>query len=222
MKTVLSVAVISTLGLATGAAIAAPYSDVATVISATPVYERVSAPRRECAIEQVTTYDERRVRRPVQQEYVADSRVEPRQSSGAGAVLGAIVGGVIGHQFGNSTGGRDRGTAAGAIVGGLIGHGIESGENGSSYDRSGRYDRYDGSYRRASAYDVERVPVTRDVQRCNVVSDYREEVRGYDVRYSYNGRQYTTRMDYNPGATLPINVEVRPSYRAPAPSYNRY
>ena len=216
MKTVLSAAVLSTLGLCAGSAIAAPHNDVATVISSTPVYERVSAPRRECFTEQVTAYDERRVRRPVQQEYIADSRVESRQSSGAGALLGAIVGGVIGHQFGNSTGGRDRGTAAGAFVGGLIGNGIENSDSGT------RYDRYDSGYRRASAYDVERVPVTRDVQRCNVVSDYREEIRGYDVRYSYNGREFTTRMAYDPGPTLPINVEVRPSYRAPVPSYNRY
>ena len=207
MKTVLTIAVLSTLGLSAGAVSAAPHSDVATVISATPVVERVSAPRRECFTEQVTAYDERRVRRPVQQEYAAESR----PSSGAGALLGAIVGGVIGHQFGNSTGGRDHGTAAGAVIGGLIGNSAERGSN----------DGYDNGYRR-TAYEVERVPVTRDVQRCNVVSEYRDEVRGYDVRYSYNGREYATRLAYDPGPTLPINVDVRPSYRAPAPAYDRY
>ncbi len=214
MKTVLTIAVLSTLGtlgLSAGTVSAAPHSDVATVISATPIVERVAAPRRECVTEQVTAYDERRVRRPVREEYVADSR----PSSGAGAVLGAIVGGVIGHQFGNSTGGRDHGTAAGAVIGGLIGNSIE--RNGGNTG-----DRYDSGYSRA-AYDVDRVPVTRDVQRCNVVSDYREVVRGYDVRYNYHGREYMTRLDYDPGPTLPINVEVRPSFRAPVPSYsNRY
>ena len=210
MKTVLTIAVLSTLGLSAGAVSAAPHSDVATVISATPILERVSAPRRECFTEQVTAYDERRVPRDVREEYVAESR--PR--SGAGALLGAIVGGVIGHQFGHSTGGRDHGTAAGAVIGGLIGNDVER-SNGDN-------ERYDRGYRRAG-YDVERVPVTRDVQRCNVVSDYREEVRGYDVRYSYNGREYMTRLAYDPGPTLPINVDVRPSNRAPAPSYpNRY
>jgi uncharacterized protein YcfJ len=209
MKTVLTIAVLSTLGLSAGTVLAAPHHDVATVISATPVYERVAAPRRECFTEQVTAYDERRSRRPVREEYVSDSRA----GSGAGTVLGAIVGGVIGHQFGNSTGGRDHGTAAGAVLGGLIGNNMERNGGGS--------DRYDSGYSRA-AYDVERVPVTRDVQRCNVVSDYREEVRGYDVRYSYNGREYMTRLDYDPGPTMPINVDVRPSYRAPVPSYNRY
>ena len=210
MKTVLTIAVLSTLGLSAGAVSAAPHSDVATVISATPIYDRVSAPRRECFTEQVNSYDERRVRRPVREEYYA----EPRHRSGAGTLLGAIVGGVIGHQFGNSTGGRDRGTAAGAVIGGLVGNDIE--RNG------GGYDRYDSGYRRASGYEVERVPVTRDVQRCNMVSDDREVVRGYDVRYSYNGREYSARLAYDPGPTLPINVDVRPSYRAPAPTYDRY
>ena len=216
MKTVLTIAVLSTLGFSAGNALAAPHSDVATVISSTPIYDRFSSPRRECYTEQLTSYDERRVRYPVRQEYYADSR----QNSGAGAVLGAIVGGVIGHQFGNSSGGRDRGTAAGAVIGGFIGNDIE--RNGGGYDRYDRNDSYNNGYRRASGYEVERVPVTRDVQRCRVVSDSREEIRGYDVRYNYNGREYTTRLSYDPGPTMPINVDVRPSYRAPLPSYNRY
>lgn len=214
MKTVLSAAVLSALGLAAGVASANDYGDVATVISATPIYDRVSTPRRECYTEQVTSYDERRVRRPVQEEYYADSR----GSSGAGTVLGAIIGGVVGHQFGNSSGGRDRGTAAGAIVGGLIGNSVER--------ENARYgDGYNGGYRRASSYDyaqVESVPVTRNVQRCNVVSESREEIRGYDVRYRYHDHEYTTRMSYDPGATIPVNIDVRPSYRSAVPSYNRY
>ena len=201
MKTILTIAVLSTLGLSAVVAFAAPHSDVATVISSTPVYASVAAPRRECYTEQVTRVDERRVVRPVQQEYVS----EPRQSSGAGALLGAIVGGVIGHQFGNSTGGRDHGTAAGAVIGGLIGNNAEQNSNG-----------YDRGYRRASVVEVERVPVTRDVQRCNTVNEYRDEISGYDVRYSYNGREYATRLAYDPGPTMPINVDVRPSNRAPS------
>lgn len=204
MKTALAIAVLSTLGLSAGVASAAPHNDVAKVIASTPVYERVAVPRRECYTQQVTSYDERRVVRPTQ-EYVAESR----PNSGAGALLGAIVGGVIGHQFGNSTAGRDHGTAAGAVVGGLIGNSVESDNN-------------QGGYRRVSQVEVERYPVTRDVQRCNIVNEYRDEVRGYDVRYVYNGREYQTRLAYDPGPTMPINVDVRPSYTAPAPAYNRY
>ncbi len=223
MKSILAVAVLSTLGVGINAS-AAEYADVATVISSTPVYERVSAPRRECFNEQVSTYDERRVRR-VQPDSYDESRNyvssgSGRENTGAGTVLGAIIGGVVGHQFGNSSGGRDRGTAAGAVIGGLIGHSIENDNRSSGSYNDGNY--RDSNYRRA-AYDVERVPVTRDVQRCNVVNDYREEVRGYDVRYRYGNREYTTRLAYDPGQTMPVNVEVRPSFRAPVPSYgNRY
>ena len=220
MKTVLTAAVLSTLGLAAMSASAADYGDVATVISATPIYDRVSTPRRECYTEQVTRYDERRVRRPVYDEYGYDSRNSRAGSSGAGTVLGAIIGGVVGHQFGNSSGGRDRGTAAGAIVGGLIGNSVDR-DNARYGDGYG----YNDGYRRASSYDyaeVDRVPVTRDVQRCNVVSESREEIRGYDVRYSYNNREYTTRLSYDPGPTIPVNINVRPGHRTSVPSYNRY
>lgn len=215
MKSVLTIAVASTLGLAALPAVvsAAEYGDVATVISATPIVERISVPRRDCRVEQVAAYEERRVRS--YQEPVYDNRSYGEgRSSGAGAVLGAIVGGVIGHQFGNSTGGRDHGTAAGAVLGGLIGNSIEK-DNGG-YNRA-----YDSGYRR-TAYDVERVPVTRDVQRCQTVAETREEIRGYDVRYRYHNREYTTRLAYDPGPTMQVNVDVRPSYRAPAPVYDRY
>ena len=127
---------------------------------------------------------------------------------GAGTVRGAVIGGALGHQFGHSSGGRDRGTAVGAILGGIVGNSAEN-----NY-------RNDGNYRRASAYssprevvDVERVPVTRDVQRCQTVADSRDEVRGYDVRYRSHGRDYSTRLAYDPGSTLQVYVNVRPVSR---------
>lgn len=188
----------------------AQYDDRAQVISSTPVYERVSVPRRECHVEQVASYEERRSSRVVYEDRYRDSYNDNKRGGGIGpgTVLGAVLGGAIGHQFGNSSGGRDRGTAAGAIIGGLIGNDAEN--NG---------------YRRASSpreyVEVERVPVTRDVQRCQMVADYREEIRGYDVRYRYHGREYTTRMDYDPGPTLQVEVGVRPSsYRQSAPRYS--
>ncbi len=186
----------------------AQYDDRAQVISSTPIYERVSVPRRECYTEQVASYEERRHSRTVYEDRYRESYRENR-GIGSGTVLGAVLGGAIGHQFGNSSGGRDRGTAAGAIIGGLIGNDAEN--NG---------------YRRASSpreyVEVERVPVTRDVQRCQTVADYREEIRGYDVRYRYHDREYNTRMNYDPGPTLQVEVGVRPSsYRQSAPSYSR-
>ena len=206
MKKLLTTAVLSALGFMGGSGgfvMAAQYGDVGTVISATPIYERISTPRRECRNEQVAAYEERRVVRPVEDRYS-----EPSSGIGAGTVLGAILGGVIGHQFGNSSGGRDHGAAAGAVIGGLVGNQAER-ENESGY-------------RRSSVVEVDRVPVTRDVQRCRTVADYREELAGYDVRYSYNGREYTARLSYDPGPTIPLDVGVRPAERSrsqPVPSY---
>ena len=196
MKTVLTVAVLSTLGLAAGIASAADYGDVATVISATPIVERVSTPRRECYTEQVTSYDERRVRRPVQEVYVSDSR----PNSGAGTLLGAIIGGVVGHQFGNSTAGRDHGTVAGAVVGGLIGNSVER-DNG-----------YNSGYRRASSYDyaqIEQVPVTRDVQRCDTVPSQAAPA-SWDVTYNFRGQDHRIQMANPPGPTVTVNRQGEP------------
>ena len=169
------------------------YGDTAKVLSATPIYDRVAYPRRECRTEPVTRYEERV--RTAPEEY----RPERREGLGAGAVLGAIVGGVIGHQFGNSTGGRDHGTAAGAVIGGLVGNSIEK-------------DADDGYRRSSRDVYVDRAPVTRDVQRCDTIADARETIVGYEVRYEYNGRQFTTRMPFDPGPQMPVNVEVRPPH----------
>jgi uncharacterized protein YcfJ len=196
-------ALASAVSFTTTSASAREFQDVATVISSTPVYERVATPRRECYNEQVTAYEEHRSSRRVYD----DRHYEGNRGIGPGTVLGAVIGGAIGRQFGDSTGGRDRGTAAGAIIGGIIGN---DAENRGGYDRVGQ-----------RVVEVERVPVTRDVQRCQVVQDYREEIRGYDVRYQYQGREYTTRMAYDPGRTMPVNVHVRPDHRGGnAPYYS--
>lgn len=164
------------------------YGDTARVVAVTPIVERASSPRRECYTEPATSYEERR-------EY----REPPRESGGIGpgTVLGAIVGGVIGHQFGGSSAGRDHGTAAGAVIGGIVGNQV---------DRDAQ-----AGYREASRdVYVDRTPTTRDVERCKAVPDTRERIVGYDVQYEYNGRQFRTRMPYDPGNQIPVNVEVRP------------
>jgi uncharacterized protein YcfJ len=171
---------------ASGAASAQVFGDVARVISATPVYER-GVPHQECRPEQVTAYEQR----PVQ----PSPPREPAGPMGAGAVIGAIVGGVIGHQFGNSSGGRDHGTAAGAVIGGLIGNEVEKNS--------------DPGYPQASGVPMERVPVTREVQRCREVAGP-DRIVGYEVRYEYNGHEFQTRLPFDPGPELAVNVDVRP------------
>jgi uncharacterized protein YcfJ len=175
------------------AATAGTYRDTATVLAVTPVYQRVAVPQEQCWTEPVTSYETRRV---VHREPAYAREAGP----GAGALLGAIVGGVIGHQFGNSSGGRDRATAAGAIVGGLIGHDAER----------------DAGYARARYEDV-RYPVTREARRCRTVESVRDEIAGYDVRYRYQGREFLTRLAYDPGPTLAVDVEARPAAPRPQP-----
>ena len=95
------------------------------------------------------------------------------------------------------SGGVGHGTAAGAIVGGLVGNQVDR-DNDAAATRD---------------VVVERVPVTRNVQRCSDVADTRDVIVGYDVRYEYNGHEMRARLPYDPGPQMPVNVDVRP----PAP-----
>ena len=103
----------------------------------------------------------------------------------AGTILGGIIGGVIGHQFG---GGRGNAVATG--IGAVVGAGV--GNQAGSYQ---------GTTQRV-AYQ----------QRCDTVTSYRTEQRidGYDVTYNYGGRLYNTRLPYDPGNRIAVNVSVQP------------
>lgn len=189
-KHVLSLAIASIAAAAAPAAFADSFPDSARVLSARPVYERIPVSREECWNDRVRGYEERRV-----------TRTDTGAAIGPGTVLGAVVGGVIGHQFGNSSGGRDRGTAAGAIVGGLVGNQIDRDNQGGP----------------SSSTEIERVPVTRDVQRCRTVEEVREATVGYDVRYEYRGRQFSARLPHDPGRMLPVRIDVQPEIAPPPP-----
>ncbi len=168
------------------------FTDRARVVSSRPVVDRIPVTREECWNDVQRGYEERRVTR-------SDTGV----AIGPGTVLGAVIGGVVGHQFGNSSGGRDRATGAGAIVGGLIGNQVER-------DQRGEPSRYT---------EVERVPVERNVERCRTVNEVREATMGYDVVYEYGGRQFTTRLDRDPGRALRVEVSIAPveGYELPGP-----
>lgn len=108
-------------------------------------------------------------------------RGENKTRIGKGAAIGALAGGVLGHQV--DSGG---GTAAGAILGGILGHQLE---------------------RRNDSNDAQN---DLDFSRCRVVSEGSGSgnIVGYDVRYEYNGREYVTRMDRDPGRRLRLGEEV--------------
>jgi uncharacterized protein YcfJ len=116
----------------------------------------------------------------------------PRRPGAAGSmVLGGIIGAAIGNQIGAGDG-RRAATVAGAIIGSAIGH--DAGER-----------------RRSGYYDPEPRPYT--VQQCSVryESRYDERVDGYDVTYEYNGRRMRTRLPYDPGPRMRVQVAVAPA-----------
>ena len=63
---------------------------------------------------------------------------------------------------------------------------------------------------RASATAAGREEV---VQRCDVryEQEYEERIEGYRVTYEYNGREYTTRLPYDPGERIRVRVAVAPA-----------
>ena len=195
MKKTLIVAAVATAFTSAGA-FAESFTDAAQVVSVRAATDRIPVNREECWSEQRRDYEERRV-----------TRQDNGAQIGAGTVIGAIAGGVIGHQFGNSSGGRDRGTAAGAIVGGLVGNQIDR----------------DNNYAPSQSVEVERRPVTREVERCRTIQEVREVPVDYEVRYRYGGREFVTRMPFDPGRRLRVAVDIRPIEEpAPAPpSYRR-
>jgi uncharacterized protein YcfJ len=106
---------------------------------------------------------------------------ETRRSNG-GALIGGITGGVLGAQLGKGNG-RIAAAATAAAIGAVVG------------------DRLDNRY----SYSA---PVTRPVQRCNVVDNYRQTISGYQVTYYYNGRNATVVLPYDPGPRVRIGVGI--------------
>ncbi|HET7401276.1 MAG TPA: glycine zipper 2TM domain-containing protein [Usitatibacter sp.] len=170
-------------------AFAEPFGDRARVVSVHPVLERIPVSREECWNDHVRSYEDRQV-----------TRTDTGASIGPGTVLGAVVGGVLGHQVGNGRG-NTAATIAGAAVGGLAGN---------------QYDRSNGAPP-VQTTEVERVPVERNVERCRTVQEVREATVGYDVRYDYNGRQFTTRLPNDPGRFIHVRVDVQPVVEEAAP-----
>lgn len=177
-----------------------------TAVSASPGYER-DVPRDRgqdqygdyARVLKVTPlYREVRVAVPERQCW--DERVVHREPGRAydgyqtytPQILGGVAGGVVGNQFGKGTGNTLM-TVAGALLGGSIGR-----------DAAYRHHRY-----RNSGYSY-----TTNETRCETRNSYRSQERedGYRVKYRYNGRTYTTRMNYAPGDKIRVNVQVVPVY----------
>ncbi len=105
----------------------------------------------------------------------------PAQPGVAAPIIGGVAGAILGNQVGRGSG-RTAATVAGAIGGAIVGDHIGN--------RQARAD--------AGAYG----------QGCRTIESTREVVNGYNVVYRYNGRDVSTVLPYNPGATLQVGVSV--------------
>jgi uncharacterized protein YcfJ len=132
-----------------------------------------------------------RINQPRQEcrtDYVRESVYEQPGRSNAGAIIGGVAGGLLGSTIGKG-GGRIAAAAVGAGVGAIVG------------------DRVDNQ----NTYGRERV-VTRPVEQCVVVDQWQNVTTGYVVNYEYQGRQYSTMMDRDPGPMMDVAVQIRPNY----------
>jgi uncharacterized protein YcfJ len=105
---------------------------------------------------------------------------ETRDRKYGGTVLGTLLGGAIGHQIGKGHG-RDAATAVGAVIGAVAGSNADN--------------RDSRTYRR---------PV--EEERCRTVDNWTRRITGYDVVYRYQGNEYSTFLNYDPGSTLRLQV----------------
>jgi uncharacterized protein YcfJ len=114
----------------------------------------------------------------------------PFSSNHVGAtLLGSAIGIALGNQIGHGRG-KDVARVAGAVIGGAIGHNVSVDRERERYGDGGRsYERCDVRYR----------------------DSYEERIDGYRVTYEYAGRQYVTRMPYDPGERIRVRVAVTPT-----------
>ena len=61
-------------------------------------------------------------------------------------------------------------------------------------------------------------PATQNVQRCRTVQGYADVIQGFDVRYQYNGREYVSRLPYDPGQQVRVRVNVAIDTGPPPPN----
>jgi uncharacterized protein YcfJ len=105
-----------------------------------------------------------------------------RDGNNTGSTLiGAIAGGLLGSTVGKGNG-RVAAAAVGAATGAVVGNRWNDG--GTRYESN-----------------------PRQVERCRTEDNYRQVISGYDVRYRFQGRDYNTRMPYDPGKWLAVDVD---------------
>ena len=129
------------------------------------------------------------VNRPTQQCWTESQQVSqavPQEHNYLGTIIGGVAGGLLGSQIGRGNG-RVAGAAVGAVGGAVAGDVIGNQNRGENV-----------------------VTTTQPVQRCRQVDNFQTVTTGYSVTYEYDGQRFQTRLPYNPGAQLRVNVAVTP------------
>lgn len=173
-KTVLAVLA----GLLVGGGAIAAYQTFATpyaeVVSSTPIIEK--EPIYGDVVSSNVVTEMRTGSRQVCEDVAVEKRRPERFGDKDGMVIGAVVGGLVGNQVGGGSG-KKLATVAGVVGGAYAGREIDR--------------RHVGGQK-----------YTEIEQRCHTVSEPREEVIGYDVKYRSEGEVSTTRVDSKPGAQI--------------------
>ncbi len=127
------------------------------------------------------------VSRPSQQCWTEMQQVTQSapQRNYLGAIIGGVAGGLLGSHVGKGNG-RIAGAAVGAGVGAIAGHTVANRDAGRT------------------------VVTTQPVQRCQQVDNFETVTTGYHVTYEFDGQRFSTRLPYNPGNQLRVNVAVTP------------
>ena len=141
-------------------------------------------------IASVPIYQVVKVSRPQEQcweEEIAVDRYSRRHQSNTPVLVSTIIGGAIGNAVGHKKSTKRVGAVLGALLGRSIGRDIVHNRDRPDY----------------AEYET--------AQRCDTVYQRREEERlvGYQVTYLYNGEEYSTRTDFDPGDQIRIQVSVQ-------------
>ncbi|MCS6763558.1 MAG: hypothetical protein MO853_05865 [Candidatus Protistobacter heckmanni] len=57
-----------------------------------------------------------------------------------------------------------------------------------------------------------KAPAAAPVQRCQTATSYEQRVTAYNVVYEYAGRQFSSRLSYNPGSRIAVQIEAGTGY----------
>ena len=165
--------------------------DIATVVRVDERFADNGYLRQECWNERTNAYDSGYYRD-------ANGRLYRGDSTANGTLLGALIGGAVGNQVGKGDG-RTAATIAGAVIGGAVGNNVDRNHTAG----------YADEYRDQSGV----------VRKCRQVSDNGGRFGGYDVTYRYAGQNYHALMNYRPGRTMRVMVQVRPQFEGMASRY---